>query len=84
MFRGVKSSSFLLKSSTFNISEFEPEQWVTLDLDPAADEGIIPLTLTQQGSGSLRMHCVSEKTCTRAFAAEQRRPLTLLQPRLQS
>lgn len=58
MFRGAKSSSFLLKTSTFNISELEPEQWVTLDLEPAADEGIIPLTLTQQGSGSLRMHCV--------------------------
>lgn len=59
-----KSSSFLLKSSTFNISEFlpmgpgEPEQSVTLDLDPAASDGIIPLTLTQQGSGSLGMHCV--------------------------
>lgn len=59
-----KSSSFLLKSSKFNISEFlsmgpgEPEQSVTLDLDPAAGDGIIPLTLTQQGSGSLGMYCV--------------------------
>lgn len=59
-----KSSSFLLKTSTFNISEFlpmgpgEPEQSVTLDLDPAAGDGIIPLTLTQQGSGSLGMDCV--------------------------
>lgn len=59
-----KSSSFLLKSSAFNISDFlpmgprQPEQSVTLDLDPAAGDGIIPLTLTQQGSGSLGMYCV--------------------------
>lgn len=62
--RAGESSSPLLVSGSFNISEFpwmgpgEPEQSVTLDLDPAASDGIIPLTLTQQESGSLRMHCV--------------------------
>lgn len=46
----------------------EPEQSVTPDLDPAVGDGIIPLTLTQQGSGSLGMYCVLRRVCRRKSA----------------